>query len=89
MNIEKITLTTTEESVLKNDLVDIQDWVESAVVGKVNNCKLRMIDQWRPILNADDDVESIPANDDALIALIVARADYKTAAVKATENKTP
>ena len=89
MNIKEITLTTTEESVLKNDLVDVQDWVEQALGGKVNNCKLRMIDQWRPILNADDNVKSVPANDDDLIALIVARSDYKTAAVRAEESKTP
>jgi hypothetical protein len=37
-----------------------------------------MIAQWLPILYADDSVTSIPANEDDLIALIVARDDYKT-----------
>ena len=77
MDIKKITITDTDEAVLKNELPDIQAWVQGAVDGKINGCKGRMINQWRPILNADDSVESIPADDDKLIAVIVARDDYK------------
>ena len=78
MDIKKRTLTSTEETVLLNDLKDIQVWVDGAIDGKVNNCKKRMIAEWQPKLTADPDVESIPADDDKLIALIVARDDYKT-----------
>ena len=78
MDIEKRTLTTTEQSVLENDLLDVQDWVNKAIDGKVTACKKRMIAQWLPILYADDSVTTIPANEDDLIALIVARDDYKT-----------
>jgi hypothetical protein len=74
------TLTSTEEIVLKNDLLDIQDWVDNALLGKINNCKKRMIAEWQPKLTADATVESIPADDDKLIALIVKRDDYKTRA---------
>ena len=77
MDITKRTLTTTEESVLKNDLLDVQDWVTKAIDGKVNNCKKRMIAEWTPKLMADDSVSSIPANEDELIAMILARDDYK------------
>lgn len=77
MDIAKRTLTTTEESVLKNDLADVGEWVKGAIDGKVNNCKKRMIAEWTPKLNADDSVESIPANEEKLIELIVARDDYK------------
>jgi hypothetical protein len=77
MKIEERTLTTTEESVLKNDLHDIQDWVTKAIDGKIANCKKRMIAEWTPKLMDDDSVESIPANEDELIALIVARDDYQ------------
>jgi|TARA_B100001778_G_scaffold28394_1_gene20716 hypothetical protein len=78
MDIEKRTLTTTEQSVLENDLLDIQDWVIKALNGKIAACKKRMLAQWLPIIYADDSVTSIPANEDDLIALIVARDDYKT-----------
>ena len=85
MDIKKRTLTTTEETVMKNDLVDIQDWVDKAIDGKVNNCKKRMIAEWHPKLTADPDVESIPADDDKLIALIVARDDYENAVIRASK----
>lgn len=35
----KRTLTVTEESVLKNDLLDIESWVNEAINGKVASCK--------------------------------------------------
>ena len=78
MDIKKRTLTTTEESVIKWQLnVDIDSWATSAVNGKINNCKKRMTAEWIPKLMADDSVDSIPADEDELIALIVARDDYK------------
>ena len=80
MDIAKRTLTTLEESVLKNDLLDVGKWVTAAIDGKVNNCKKRMIAEWIPKLNADESVESIPANEEKLIEVIVARDDYKNRA---------
>ena len=80
MDIKKRTLTATEESVLLNDLLDIQDWVDEAINGKVNNCKKRMIEEWMPKLYADESVTQIPADDDEKIVLIVARDDYKNRA---------
>ena len=78
MDIKKRTLTTTEESVIKWQLdVDIDSWVTTAVAGKINNCKRRMTAVWIPKLMADDSVDSIPADEDELIAMIVARDDYK------------
>ena len=86
MDISKRTLTTTEETVLKNDLLDVQDWVTKAIDGKVNNCKKRMIAEWTPKLMADDSVESIPADEDKLIELIVARDDYKNRVERENER---
>ena len=80
MDIAKRTLTTLEESVLKNDLLDVGKWVTAAIDGKVNNCKKRMIAEWIPKLNADESEESIPANEEKLIEVIVARDDYKNRA---------
>ena len=78
MDIKKRTLTTTEETVLNHYLADIQAWWDDQLNEKIDNCKKRLIATWRPILNADSDVENIPADDDKLVALIVARDDYKT-----------
>ena len=85
MNISQRTLTSTEESVLKNDLLDVQDWVDKAIDGKVNNCKKRMISEWLPKLYEDDSVSSIPASEDEIVAMIVARDDYKDRAARDSE----
>ena len=76
MDIKKRTLTATEESVLKNDLMDVEVWVNSAIDGKVANCKKRMIAEWLPKLYADESVTQIPANENDMIAMVVARNDY-------------
>ena len=86
MDIKKRTLTTTEESVIKHQLlVDIDSWVTTAVDGKVNNCKKRLIAEWLPKLYADDSVDSIPASEDEIVAMIVARDDYEDRAARDAE----
>ena len=72
-----LTISDADEKVLKNDLLDIEEWVQSAVEGKVNNCKKRMISEWQPKLFADPAVENIPADETAFINLVVSRDDYK------------
>jgi hypothetical protein len=85
MDIKKRTLSSTEEAVLKNDLLDVQDWVDKAINGKINNCKKRMLNEWLPKLYDDDSVDSIPANQDEIVAMIVARDDYKNRAARDAE----
>ena len=75
-----VTITDADETALDDVLLDKNAWIQAAVTGKINNCKKRMIEQWRPIIFADDSVASIPANDDDFIAMIIARDDYKTRA---------
>ena len=75
-----VTTTAADETALDNDLVDKNAWIQAAVAGKINNCKKRIIETWRPIVFADDRVATVPANDDDFIALVVARDDYKTRA---------
>jgi len=86
MDISKRTLSSTEEAVLKNDLLDVQDWVDKAIDGKVNNCKKRMIAEWMPKLYADDSVSSTPASEDEIVAMIVARDDYKDRVARDAES---
>ena len=86
MDISKRTLSSTEEAVLKNDLLDVQDWVDGAIDGKVNNCKKRMISEWLPKLYADDSVSSIPASEDEIVAMVIARDDYKDRVARDAES---
>ena len=80
MDIKEISLSTVDTSALKNDLLDIQEWVEGALRGKINKCKKRMCQEWREILYADESVTQIPKDNDTLVSLIVARDDYKNRA---------
>jgi hypothetical protein len=74
------------EKVLLNDLLDIDDWVQAAVVGKINNCKKRAANSAAAILKADPSIESMPATDDGLIAALLARDDYKNRAERDAEE---
>ena len=77
-----VQVSTTDEKILLNDLLDIDDWVQKAVAGKINNCKKRMAIQATAVLKADSDVETMPATDDGLIAALLARDDYKNRAAR-------
>ena len=81
-----VTISSADETALDNDLVNKDAWIQAAVTGKIANCKKRMINEWRPIIFADDSVATIPANDDDFIALVVARDDYKTRAERDAES---
>lgn len=72
-----INLTAEQEICLLNDLTNVEDWVNAAIAGKINNCKKRLLNEWTPRLFADAAVLTIPADEDAIIAVIVARPDYK------------
>ena len=75
------------EKVLLNDLLDIDDWVQQAVVGKINNCGKRMATQATAILKADESVESMPATDEGLQKALLARDDYKNRAERDAASK--
>ena len=76
-----------DQKALLNDLLDIDAWVQSAVAGKINNCKKRMAASAAAVLKADASVETMPATDDGLVAALLARPDYKTRAARDAEAR--
>ena len=86
MDIKKRTLTSVEESVLMHDILDANEWVVSALNGKINNVKKRMLEEARQVLYADESVTQITASDDEIIRMYVARDDYKNRAERAAES---
>jgi len=56
---------------------DLDDWVIGALMGQINRGKKKMIETWKPIILADPDVTTMPATEDGLINMIVARDDYQ------------
>ena len=75
-----ISISDLDEKILLNDLLDIDDWVQLAVLGKINNCKKRMANGATAVLKADASVETMQATDDGLISALLARDDYKNRA---------
>ena len=78
----KLTLTIevddTDQTVLKNDLLDINDWVQSAMTGKINNCWKRMQREWTDkLMNDESFTDSIPSNKADFVTLVTSRSDYK------------
>jgi hypothetical protein len=56
---------------------DLDEWVIGALMGQINRGKKKMIAQYEPIIRADPSVTTMPATEDGLINMIVARDDYK------------
>ena len=73
-----IKVSDTDQTVLKNDLLDIDAWVQEAMTGKINNCWKRMQREWTDkLMNDSSFTDPIPSNQADFIALVTARSDYK------------
>ncbi len=74
-----VDVTDTEQAILLNDLLSIDDWLQAAMLGKKNNCWKRMQSEWTTkLMNDASFTDSIPSNQADFVALVIARADYKT-----------
>lgn len=72
-----VTFTENEQKYLENDLLNLEDWVRMAVIGKTNKCKTRMVQEWDAKLRADKDVVSIPTDETTWLSTVTSRTDYK------------
>jgi len=59
---------------------NLEEWVYGALFGMVNRGRKKMIAQYHPIIMADSSVTTMPATEEGLINMIVARSDYKSLA---------
>ena len=74
-----VDVTDTEQAILLNDLLSIDDWLQDAMVGKKNNCWKRMQNEWvTKLMNDSDFTDAIPASQADFVALVTVRSDYKT-----------
>ncbi len=71
-----VNISRAEEACLRNDLMDIEDWVQKAVRGKINQCRKRFIREWQPKLMADPNVTDMPADEQRFIDAVLSRDDY-------------
>ena len=78
----------TDQLVLKNDLLDIDAWVQEAMTGKINNCWKRMQTEWTTkLMNDSSFTDSIPSNKADFVKLITSRSDYKDRKARDEANK--
>ena len=78
-----VTVDDTDQKVLKNDITDIDAWVQEAVSGKINSSWKRMQNTWTTKLIDDPTfTDSIPSNKTGFVTLVTARADYKDRAAR-------
>ena len=80
------TINDTDEKILLNDILDIQEWVDGAIAGKVNQCWSRFELKWTQKLMNDPNVESIPANKDLYVEMITSRSDYQNRSQRPEEE---
>ena len=77
----------TDQLILKNDLLDIDDWVQQAMTGKINNCWKRMQSQWTTkLMNDESFTDSIPSNKADFVTLVTSREDYQDRAARDAES---
>ena len=75
----KIEVDDTQQSILFNDLIDINQWVQDAMTGKINNAWKRMQQEWTTkLMNDNSFTDPIPSNQADFVTLKTARSDYKT-----------
>ena len=79
-----ITLTDLQQQILSNDLYNdtdnkgLDEWIQAAVDGKINNCWKRMQRQWPDkLMNDSSFTDPIPSNQADFVKLVLARSDYK------------
>jgi hypothetical protein len=56
---------------------NIEEWLIGGLMGQVNRGKKKMVKQYHPIIMADSSVTTMPATEDGLITMILARTDYQ------------
>ena len=83
-----VSISDTDEKVMKNDLLDVDQWVQDAVTGKKNNTWKRFQQEWTKKLMDDETfTDPIPSNKTDFVNLVLARDDYKDRATRDAEEK--
>ena len=83
---KEVSMTDLQQKILSDSLYNdisnnagLDDWIQKALDGKINNCWKRMRTEWTQKLMDDDSfTDSIPSNQADFVALVTARSDYKT-----------
>jgi hypothetical protein len=75
-----INMSELEKKILEDHLLDVQDWIEKAVLGKTSNCKKRIVRSHTQTLLDDPAVTSIPGTEDDICENLFATEGYQNRA---------
>ena len=83
---KEVSITDLQQKILSDSLYNdmsnnagLDDWIQKALDGKINNCWKRMRTEWTQKLMDDDSfTDPIPSNQADFVNLVTARSDYKT-----------
>ena len=82
-----VTINDTDQKIMKNDLLDLDTWVQDAVIGKKNNTWKRFQSEWtKKLMNDETFTDPIPSNKTDFVNLVTARPDYKDRVARDAEN---
>ena len=91
--VEIMNLPKWKQDVIKNDLLaetfdeDMKRRLCYVWEHKFEQCYKRMQDEWLPKLQDDPAVQSIPADKEAFVQMVMARPDYKNRSAREAEAK--
>jgi hypothetical protein len=79
-----ITLTDLQQKILSNDLYNdtdnagIDDWIQGAIDGKLNNCWKRFQQEWTTkLMNDESFTDAIPSNQEEFVNLVLSQSSYQ------------
>lgn len=64
-------------TILQHDLLDVEDWIIKAILGKAASCQKRLIQEQKSIVVNDPDITALPKSDNDLADLITSHAEYE------------
>jgi hypothetical protein len=79
----KYITTDVEQKILENDLLDIKDWIDKAIEGKINNCLKRAASQFDQVA-IQKSLETVPAKIEKKVEELFKQPDYKNRAQRET-----
>ena len=83
-----VSISDTDEKIMKNDLLDLDQWVQDAVIGKQNNCWKRFRQEWTQKLMDDATfTDPIESDKEKFVNQVLAHPSYKDRATRDAEDK--
>ena len=73
-----VSVSETEQKILLDRIVDIDDFIQKAMIGQIDHCWTLMQNEWTTkLINDESFTDPIPSNKEDFVVLVTGRPDYK------------